>query len=189
MLVLNASGIILGDKRVNNWFEREIEKYRTKIRTSLLKIIFLYPTLWESRNNDDISCQIIWILLSLITNQAWLGLTLSLSSLTVYTSFNKRQCVVCSGLFLPFPDDLLSILLKLILNEVASSGRPSLSRVEYQKVESCCNQWSRIQCTSKRNLKLNEDLIRLRKRCLLTNVVENLLSWAWHEKHHKETLN
>ena len=59
MLVLNASGIILGDKRVNNWFEREIEKYRTKIRTSLLKIIFLYPTLWESRNNDDISCQII----------------------------------------------------------------------------------------------------------------------------------
>ena len=26
MLVLNASGIILGDKRVNNWFEREIEK-------------------------------------------------------------------------------------------------------------------------------------------------------------------
>ena len=102
MLVLNASGIILGDKRVNNWFEREIEKYRTKIRTSLLKIIFLYPTLWESRNNDDISCQIIWILLSLITNQAWLCLTLSLSSLTVYTSFNKRQCVVCSGLFYPF---------------------------------------------------------------------------------------
>ena len=26
MLVLNASGIILGDKKVNNWFEGEIEK-------------------------------------------------------------------------------------------------------------------------------------------------------------------
>ena len=99
MLVLNASGIILGDKRVNNWFEREIEKYRTKIRTSLLKIIFLYPTLWESRNNDDISCQIIWILLSLITNQAWFCLTLSLLSvLIVYTRSNKWQCLVCSGI-------------------------------------------------------------------------------------------
>ena len=29
--------------------------------------------------------------------------------------------------FLPFPDDLLSILLKLILNQVARSSRPSLS--------------------------------------------------------------
>ena len=26
MLVLNASGIILGDKKVNNWFEGKIEK-------------------------------------------------------------------------------------------------------------------------------------------------------------------
>ena len=83
-----------------------------------------YHNLWEieSRNNDDISCQIIWILLSLITNQAWLCLTLSLSSLTFYTSFNKRQCVVCSGLFLPFPDDMLSILLKLILSQVARAA-------------------------------------------------------------------
>ena len=29
MLVLNASGIILGDKKVNNWFEGKIEKKKT----------------------------------------------------------------------------------------------------------------------------------------------------------------
>ena len=95
MLVLNASGIILRDKKVNNWFEGKIEKKKTFTN------INSYHNLWEieSRNNDDISCQIIWILLSLITNQAWFCLTLSLLSvLIVYTRSNKWQCLVCSGI-------------------------------------------------------------------------------------------
>ena len=101
-------------------------KYRKKTFTNINS----YPHLWEieNRNNDDISCQIIWILLSLITNQAWFCLTLSLLSLLiVYTRSNKRQCWCALEFFLPFPDDLLSILLKLILNQVARSSRPSLS--------------------------------------------------------------
>ena len=61
----------------------------------LLKIIFLSPTLWGSRNNDDISCQIIWILLSLITNQAWFCLTLSLSSVTLFTPAPIKGNVLC----------------------------------------------------------------------------------------------
>ena len=147
MLVLNASGIILRDKKVNNWFEGKIEKKKTFTN------INSYHNLWEieSRNNDDISCQIIWILLSLITNQAWFCLTLSLLSvLIVYTRSNKWQCLVCSGILFTLSRWSAQYFIETYIESSGQSSRPSLSLVEYQKVESCCNQWSRIQCTSKR---------------------------------------
>ena len=148
MLVLNASGIILGDKKVNNWFEGKIEKKENFYEHQF------FPHLWEieSRNNDDISCQIIWILLSLITNQAWFCLTLSLLKVfIVYTRSNKRQCLVCSGILFTLSRWSAQYFIETYI-ESSGQEQPafSLSVVEYQKVESCCNQWSRIQCTSKR---------------------------------------
>ena len=47
MLVLNASGIILGDKRVNNWFEREIEKSNENTNITFENNIPISHTLGE----------------------------------------------------------------------------------------------------------------------------------------------